>query len=434
MNKRNLLFTLAIPVLLCQNAQAQTATRLIAQSDYTHDGAMFKASDSTSYKFTSDKRGGDMSHTHKYDNATQFYYQGDSMYVNSQYTTQDFDANNNISSTTTQYWSGTAWVLSSRTLFTYTSSNKIATRIDQYWGGTSWVPQTKNVYTYDAKDLLQLDQYQIWNGLTLKFDNYSTKTYTYDAVTNKLLNQTDQDVYSGSPVYTQQYVYTYTTDTQLLTSSYNTWSSGWVNVNMYTNTYDVAHNRTSQLYQVYNTGTSAWENVTYMIYSSFTAAHMPQSEIDQYWNTSSGGSWVNTMQRTYTYNSNNQMTSSIGKSWNVVGVFEYAVGDPMANYYYGTYGTSTLNVNSILNANGTADMFPVPASDMLHINLKWNTAQASTIAIYDMTGRMVTPLMNVPSATEYHTALSVNTLAAGTYVVKINGTDGQIVKQIVVAN
>ncbi|MCW3121449.1 MAG: C-terminal target protein [Flavipsychrobacter sp.] len=433
MNKIKLLLTLALPVLLCQNAQAQTGSRLTAQADWTHDGAKFKRLDSTSFIFGAEARGGDMTHTHKFDEATMWQYVADSAYVNSMYTTQDFDANNNITTNTKQYWSGTSWVLYARELYTYTTSNKIATMIYQSWGGTVWVPQYKDVYTYDTKGNMILDVYQIWNGLTSKFDNYSQKTYTYDIVTNKLLNETDESLYTGSPVYTEQWVFTYTTDTQLLTTAYNYWSSGWQPSTLRTNTYDVAHNRVSELYQVYNSMTSAWENITYNIYSSFVGKHMPRKQVMQSWNTSLGGSWENSMEYTYTYNSMDQMTSSTGMSWNVVGIFEFAAGDPMARYYYATHGGTT-TVKNVTNDNGSANIYPVPASNMLHINLNWNVAQASTIAIYDMTGKMVTPLMNVPSATEYHTAISVNTLAAGTYIVKINGTEGQVVKQIVVAN
>ena len=70
---------------------------------------------------------------------------------------------------------------------------------------------------------------------------------------------------------------------------------------------------------------------------------------------------------------------------------------------------------------------------MLHVDLNWNEAQSATIAIIDMTGSIVRQ-WDVPSATQYNSAVSVNNLATGMYIVKINGEKGQIVKQIVVAH
>ena len=432
MKRMKLLFTLALPVILCQDVHAQTSSRLVAEAHWTNNGAMFKPMDSSSFIYNTTVRGGDLKHTLKYDNSTTWSYLGDTAYVNSWYYTQDFDANNNISTITAQYWSGTSWVLSTRTLYTYNTLNNITTIIHQNWGGTTWVPQTKNVYTYDANNLLLLDQLMHWNTLTSAFDAYSQKTYSYDALTHKLLNETDQDVFSGSPVYTSQYVYTYTSANQLLTTTYSIWNSGWVNSSMTTNAYDVSGNMITSLYQTWDVPSSAWVNVTYNIYSSFTTSHLPQSQINQKWDTAGMGSWVNTMQYTYTYNSYEQLTSSTGQSWNVVGIFEYASGDPKVNYYYSTY--SNVNaVKNIVSNNGTANMYPVPASSTVRIDLNWDAAQASTISVYDMAGRMVTPVMNVPVATEYHTSLSVGHLATGTYVVKISGANGNIEKQIVVA-
>ena len=104
----------------------------------------------------------------------------------------------------------------------------------------------------------------------------------------------------------------------------------------------------------------------------------------------------------------------------------------MARYYYQSY--STVAVNNVANEGNSANIYPVPAQNTLRIDLNWNVAQTATIAIYDMQGRMVSPVIDVPSVTEYRVGISVNNLATGTYIVRINGTQDQIVKQIVVAH
>jgi len=435
MKRMKLLFTLALPVLLCHSAQAQTYSRLTAQAHWAHNGVMFTPKDTTNYMYSSNLRGGDLTHTLKYDNYTTWKYVDTAgKFADSLYYSQVFDANNNITMTTIQKWSASAaaWVPANRILYTYTSGNLMASMIWQTWSGTAWAASTKDVYTYDGNNLKILDQYQTWNSLTNAFAPMSQKVYSYDPVTHNILNETDQNVSGATPVYTSQYAYTYTSANQLLTTTYSTWNSGWVNATMYTNAYDTSGNKITQLYQTWSVPTASWINVTYNIYSNFTSGHMAQSEIDQTWNSAGSGTWMNTIQYMYAYNSYNQMTSSTGQSWNPAMLFEFQLGDPMTNYYYSTYSTVS-EVKNVVNNNGSANIFPVPAQNMLHIDLTWNEAQSATIAMYDMAGRMVTPVMNVPSGTEYHTSLSVNNLAAGNYVIRIDGQQGQIVKQIVVA-
>ena len=162
---------------------------------------------------------------------------------------------------------------------------------------------------------------------------------------------------------------------------------------------------------------------------------MPQTEDIKWWDstTTTGGSWVNLIEFTNTYNTAHQLTSSTGVSWNITGFYEAAVGDPKYNYYYGSYsGTASSGVKSVAGYDGSANIYPVPAQNMLHIDLTWNEAQQATITIYDVAGR-VAKQWNAPYGTQYSNTIAVNDLATGTYLVKINGTQGQIVKQIMIA-
>ncbi len=435
MKRMKLLFTLAVPVLLSQNALAQSSSRLIAQANWYSDGAIFKQSDSSDFIYLSDARGGDLSHTQKFDHSTNWMYVGDTAYQNNMYTVQDFDANGNISMITRQSWNGTAWMLYSRTLYTYNSANMITTKIEQTWGGATWIPVKKNSYTYDGSNLMILDLYQVWNSLTNSFDPNSQITYTYDAVTHKVLSEIYQNITPGpTPVYTytDQYSYTYSSTAQLLTVTHSTWMSGWVNSTLTTNAYDTSGNMITTTEQTWDGMATAWVNLTLDIFSSFTASHMPMNMVHQIWDPTGTGMWVNNMQYTYTYNSHDQMTMSVGQSWNIVGLFEYAYGDPMARYYYGTYGTSA--VKTLVSNNGTASVYPVPAKNILNVEVNWENAQAATIALYDISGRMVTTPVTTAKTAESNTAISVNGLAAGIYTVKISAAEGQIVKQIVIAN
>jgi hypothetical protein len=428
--KRKILFlTLAIPVILCQNAIAQTSSRLIAEAHWSNNGVSFTPVDSSSFNYSS-ARGGDLKTTPKFDNSYTWTYDTGA-YTNSYYYVQSFDANNNITSKIAEFWNGTSWQNLSNTLYTYNSSNKMTTMILQNWNGTSWAPVSQDVYSYNANGKLVIDQYQQWNSLTSMFDIASQRTYYYDASNNKI-NETDQVYSGGSPTYSNQWAYTYSATNQLLTTTFNTWTGVWSPSTLTTNTYDSSGNMINVLYQTYDGVTTSWVNSTLDIYSGFTGNHLPALDIRQNWNGTGSGTWDNAIQYMFTYNSYGQMTSSTGQSWNIVGVFEFALGDPMANYYYQTYGTVN-EVKSITNKGGDAKLYPVPSSDVLNVDLTWNEAQAASIAIYDAQGKVVRQ-WSTPVATSYSSTVSVNNLSEGVYFMQINGTEGQIVKKIVIAH
>jgi Secretion system C-terminal sorting domain len=434
MKRTMLLFTIAFPFMLNQPATAQTSSRLVGEAHWTNNGAMFTPVDSTGFNY-SGGRGGDLTHSMNYDNSTAWTYNNtDSAYDNSWYYIQTFDANNNLLTMTSEYWNGSAWVLNTKNLYTYNSSNQRTTLIQQTWGGSSWTPVSQDVYTYNPGGQLYVDIYETWDGLSATFVPSTQKTYYYDASGNRI-NETDQVFISGTPQYTNEWVSTYSSSNQMLTSTYNTWSgSSWTPVNMTTDTYDSTGDMISSLYQTYDGTSSTWVNSTLDLYSSFNSAHMAVTDVAQTWDDGTSA-WDNSMQYTNTYNSYNQLTSRTGESWNVVGLFEFASGDPRANYYYETYtpGTGTTAAPVVVANDNDANIFPVPAQNMLYVNVKWADAQSANITVVDMTGRIVRQ-WDAPSGTEYRGAVSVNGLADGTYFIKIAGTSSQIVKQFVVAH
>lgn len=432
MNKKMLLLTLAIPVVFSQRAEAQTASRLLAIADWQHNGAMFVKKDSSAYTYLSTNRGGDLTHLLKYDNATTWNFV-DSVFNNAYNYIQEFDSTNKLLNTVAQYWNGTAWVNSTKTLYFYDSSNRVASKIMETWGGTSWTNVSQNVYSYDAAGHLYADQYQLWYVPTSSFTPDSQKVYFYDLAGNMTtqLTQVWNSTLSTYD-YASRIQNTYSSTNQPLSTTYSTWNgSAWVNGNMYTSTYDSLGNRATQLYQVFDGTSMTWTNTTLQVFSNFTAAHMPQTETIQMWDTTGGGMWKNTRQFTYTYNSNGQLTSATGISWNLAGFWENTLGDPMARYYYGPY--SAASVHNVANVGGEANVYPVPAQNMLHIDLKWNEAQTATIAIVDMAGRVISN-WETTNGTQYRGSISVDNFAAGTYMIMINGTNGKIVKQLVVTH
>lgn len=426
MNKMKLLLTLAAPALLFQAAQAQSS-RLTAQAHWIHNGAEFKRYDSTAYNYLSTSRGGDLNSQLKFDEGTSWIFVMGDTQNNNQRWIQEFDANNNLTTSVEQNWDMVlmTWANTFKSIYTYNANNTKATMIRQHWDGTSsWITDSKNTYSYNAAGKMEQDQYATWDGTAYTLQ--SDVTYYYDAAGNKI-NETGRDWSTTTPVYTNRINYTYTTSNKLKTLTNGNWSgTAWTDVDMYTHEYDTTGNKVSTLHSIWN-GT-AFQNSQLSLYSSFTGGNAA-SETVQMWDTTGTGSWKDTYHFAHTYNSNGKLTSSTRQSYDMsIPGWVSASGDTKTNYYYGTF----VSVKSVSNNGGTATLFPVPAESTLNIQLNWNRAQASTVIIADMQGRVVKTTS--VAAGQNNISFNVADLADGIYMVNISGAEGQIVKQIAVAH
>ena len=425
-----LLLTLALPVVLCQNLQAQTSSRLVASSDYSSDGASLNVNDSTAYSYYTSARGGDLNNTLKYDVSTNWLFLGDSAFSNNYKYLQTFDGNNNILTTIAQSWNGTNWVNWSNIVYTYNSMGNVATITYQSWGGTSWSNIGQDVYSYNTANQLYLDQYNVWNSLTTSFLPSNQRIFYYDG-SGRLIQEVDQTYNTGSSLYEYSAETSYSYSLITNTTTHSMWDgSAFVADNMYTETSDSSGDLLTRLYQTFNG--SVWVNQTLSVYSGFSGT-LPGVQINQSWDTTGGGFWANNRKYMYAYNGFGQMTSSIAESWNPGVGWQFASGDPASFYFYETYDPSSTSVKNVANNFGSVNVFPVPAQNMLHVDLNWNEAQSATIGLYDMSGKQISNL-NVPFGSKFNGSIPVNNLANGMYVIKISGTQGQIVKQVVVAH
>lgn len=438
MKRKKLLLTLAIPVLMMQNVQAQspvertssstTMSRLIGIANYSNNGAIFLNSDSSAL-FYSNQRGGDLKHQLKFDNEVTWTKNltNDSFYNSYQYF-QSFNGDNTLNQNIVEQWnSGVGlWINQNASNYWYDINGNVSTFIYQNWGGASWSSVSKDMYSYSSTNLLLQDMSFSYNlGI---WDTAGEVTYYYDSHNNK--SQETHATYAAGWVNSMQIVYTYDTANRLLSVTKSNWNGGsWTPFNMYTYAYDMSGNQISKLYQVWNTANNTWLNTNLALYSSFVS-YNPQTEQDQNWDSTGSGSWNNVMLYAYTYNGYFQMTSKTGESYNSGLGWEFANGDPKTYYYYGTYELSAVkNVTNSFEAN----VFPVPAQNVVRLELQSVEPQAYTIALMDISGRILNQY-SVASSTKYAGSFSVNNLPNGNYVVKINSEKGQIVKQIVVAH
>lgn len=380
-----------------------------------------------------------------------------------------YDGMNNMTSNIRQNWSGSLnnWVNANQTIYSYDANGNMLTQIERYWqtSSSSWVNDTKYTFTYDANKNRLSNLYQSWNSGSNTWSNQDQTLYTFDAANNVLtqiymtwttsgggswrnqnktaytyngnapltrLYQTWNTFGSGSWNNSNQNLYTYDTVvlTNLMKDVYQTWGgSSWSNSSQTMYTYDAANNRISETGQTWVFGfPSAWRN-SYYHTSGYDSRHNLVSHLEQTWSTGSSA-WVNNRQYDYTFNKYDQMTSRKSNTWNAGGFWYPTTSDYYSRYYYEEYSTGVSNVYA---TNGTLQLYPVPASSTLTVNLEWNTAQAAVATIYDMQGRAVAQ-WQLGNAAAYHSMISVAQLADGNYILRIKGEKDIMVQQFAVAH
>jgi len=90
-----------------------------------------------------------------------------------------YDANNNLTFFTSQYWDSTAFVNDFQITRTYDANNNQTSSLYQDWDGSDWVNNNLYTTTYDANNNQTSDLYQVWNGSD--WLNAFHSTHTYDA-------------------------------------------------------------------------------------------------------------------------------------------------------------------------------------------------------------------------------------------------------------
>ncbi len=203
-----------------------------------------------------------------------------------------------------------------------TMSRIVAAQSDKH-NGTTWVPYDSTAITYNTGNFTpgDADSFLSGQGTVLKNDgsvfmlhfsgtyhNYYRHSYTYDAQGYMLTHLWEQPT------------------TPMATT--------WKNYQKETYTYDANHNITEQLYQNWNTTTSAWDNniryVNTYVGSNLTSSH------SQSWN---GTAWVSINENIYTYSGGNLITK-LFRTWDVSVWKNYS----RSNYTY--YGSGKLKVDS----------------------------------------------------------------------------------------
>lgn len=443
--KNSILFVLIAASIFGASIQAaaQTSSRLIAEADSSqfYDSA---------YYVYSGGRGGDLTHTMKYDRSFSITPLGAD--TQKLATWQTFDSHNNVlmfveritepgcgipgffdvSKDSNIYdahnnliaaysFQGTttpgAWVPKDSTFYSYDSRNNMIISLKP---GVQ-----KNSFVYDAANSLLSQNLAYWSTSKNMWVNGDSSTYTYSGGLLQsnysyvwIMTDSAYIPYSGI-LYSYNSSKKLVKQVQLQTDPYATVVGTLVYKQTDSNLYNAANDMTYSYHAIYDAFGKTWQ------YSrdsnEHDAAHNLAENAQQDYDPVAKRYGTAT-QLSYNYNSFHQTTQAHSES------FVSAIGgDYTRRYYYELYTPTA--VATVNQDAAEINMFPNPASTMLNLHVKWSDAQAFTIAIYDMQGRLVRQ-WGEEKAKDYSKQVPVSALPTGNYIIKVQGESGGSQQQL----
>lgn len=430
------------------HTQAKTtalASRLVAVASLTYlpDSADFVIMD-TAHVTYSGERGGDLNSMYlKFDDGISWSDTGTGLQPSEQYH-QTFDVNDNILTSLSESWNGSAWVNNWGTLFTYDGNNNTTTEIEIEWNGSNWDSSYKYSYSYDVNNRLIAEIGQAWNGSN--WENDYSFNITFDLNGNPIVTTLSEwngtiwdssskniSTYNGNNLITllrhqewngtawednMQVATTYDMNNIVLTVTQQSWNgTAWVNTNMQTNT--ITNNDiVNEIYQMWQN--NGWVNM-FNVVKTYDGNDNLITETNQIYSVNA---FENFSRITRAYNSFNQVTSEKDDSW-VNNTWAPEDGDFWGRYYYEDYNTT--GINNIATA-GNFNVYPVPANNHIKVDMAWEEAQPFTVSILDMQGRLIRNFSE-KAMKNYSKSIDVSQLPAGNYLIKLTTTTGKAAYQ-----
>ncbi|MBL7682320.1 MAG: T9SS type A sorting domain-containing protein [Flavipsychrobacter sp.] len=404
--------------------------RLIAKTNTKHNGTWFQYNDSTTYKYSFGRSGQvnidqpQYDESILFDEAVTYYYNATAgKYDNKLFRTQTFDnKTNNILSLRYSIWHTLtqAWKDSAKYSYKYiTGTNKIDQTLFQLWVGGTWTHNVPSTLTYDGNKVVQI------NSLA-----YSA-SYTYDANNNIIaIEDKISDHGSGILYNNERKLYTYGSNNEVASYTLEVWNTtdnSWKKSKYWEYTYSAAKNVTESV--EYNWNGTGWDRYSKHEYT-YDANNNKTTDKTMLWNATSG-SFYNYMLETWLYNTHGLVESITTISWDNTGnQWQYAASNTQTRYYYEYFATAIANTS--FADNSIMKLYPIPATDILHISLNLPKTLDARFSILNMAGITV---KQWSEENLQNNTLHINTeaLPAGNYILNIQ-SDAAIASQRFVIN
>lgn len=389
------------------NSPLKQTFRMVAKRYSTFTDAAFVPIDSTVYKYN-DNRGGlpnpedinndnhilfDLSNTYRFNTAI-FGYE------NMQQREQYFQ-NEKVSQLIYKKWTADQllWKNSERYLYQYDQAGKMHLSTREQWYGALWTNSVHSNLQYDNNK----------NIIKLAAPTYGVD-FAYDQ-NNKLVQIIDKSFSGSGWENNERKSYTYT-GKEISSYILEKWDNGnWINFSRWEYSYDADNNVTKRTEYLWN-GTAWTPSFQYSFL--YDADNKQTDEIKKIWNSTTS-TYENFKQETRTYDTNNLLEEVRTLTWDGQ-KWVYKSGDISIHYYYQVYYPTDVRA---LATTQNLNVYPIPASDILHISANWNESAEFTVSLIDVSGRVVYH-QTEKATSKYQGSIAVSAIPSGNYALVLS--------------
>lgn len=422
---QRLLYLLTILLFTFTSLRGQT--RMVAEVWYKYDGDLSKyvLGDSIIYKY-SNGRGGAIGEVMHYDTSIQYFNRTTGIGLWFKHT-QGFNLFGLVASNSEDFWDETnsqppAWRHNEYEKFVYGPNGRV--HIDSmfvYNGAGIIRPNTAGVNQYNDFDKITDSFIYLNNWSTTLWDTQIHCHYIYDNL-GRLSQEICRESLGKNMTDRMRYTYSYLGNSALpiyRADEYYNGNNNWLALNAKYYVYNTRGNLFKE-YDLVRPYTGAGMD-TLQCTTYFYGADQNIIEVKTQMFSKSTQAWYNTGRTLYTYNADGHRTSQINQGWDkdLNQYAPYPFSDSWF-YYYETYTPSA--VTELKLQGGALQLYPIPANNILNVNIDWDVPQAYTLTITDMQGCIIMQY----SSKEEQQAVDISTLPIGIYNLILKGDKGGV--------
>lgn len=405
--------------LLTGNKTTGADSRLVGTAMYIFKQGSLSLVDSTQMYYSGKRSYDAKLGEWLYDNSKTF----DDKYDESYRSNNTFDANDRLVQTLNYTFDG-VWYIDGYIRYEYTPAGNMAAKVESRFDGAGW-DSIRRVYTYNANGDILTDVNEsydftakAWIGV-----NRSARTYT-PAGKEDTWSFAYYDKANSQWVTTFRATNTYNTAQQLTQSLTEEYFGGsWNNSSQTLFTYNTLGKLSTELYQV-------WNSIAFDDANRYSYVYNGDDLVSLTTEIKYTGSYLNSQQSTYLYNSQHQPTQETLKSWdNLNKQFVFKDYDRQVRFYYKDFSTG---IATQTTRASSLRVYPVPAGNELNVDVHFATPEHGNVMLLDMTGSMVKQL-NLPAATQHSQRIDVSSLPAGQYLAVLRAGGITTTERVIIA-
>lgn len=394
--------------------------KLVAKTNTVYNETLqaFVPVDSVTYEFSNGRNGyikeddPDNDETVLFDVSSTYYYNAaKGEYDKRLIRSQTYNQANQVRSITYTTYKDAAggWLDSIRYWYDYDNGKMISSSLEVK-NGPFWTSSVDAQVQYDAGNI----------------KSYSSRIYKADFDYNgdKLMSIVDEANIQGTWYYNQKKLYTYNGDnvSSYTIQKWNDVAGSWINDTRNEYVYDGKNLLSSE---EFSWNGSNWSKATLHQYT-YDANGNKLTDLKQVWNHATNA-YENKMQEIATYNKFGQPVTITTQNW-VNGAWAYTNDNTQMRYYY-DFPTSV--DGPVMSAR--LSTYPVPAANVINLDVALDRQQSFSISLVNMQGRIVLS-KGVALVSSYKESMDISNLPSGNYFIKLKGEQLDITERIVVVH